>query len=434
MKTIFFSVLFAICITLIKAGGDPYQATWYGGSEDENKDSELNPSCYDHVKRPDTDYYAAISTNYKRNLCDSYAVVMAVDNKDKQYLGKMVKVKIVDSCHECKESHIDLSRKAFKSVRDVDDGIFPVIWVAAFSTGKISREIIYPSEKTEKFAKSLGLSKSQFVSMYKNQALDMIKRGETFGTFNKSSVPKITTTKKEVATRKATTTTVKKTTQNVSKSNQTSSSKEVYSNYAIDPNNNSAASKKLDASKPSNASGAAATKTVPVTQGTKQLPTSQAAPVVSNAPAVPGIGNINVVTGETTDKSVPKEAPIVGKTKVLDPQKTNYTDNEIKKPEKQFPDEEKEEGSYAVGIISTALTVSTAAGVGLLYLKKQSPSKFNDLKRTVSKSASGLKRSLTRSKDKHGDYRAMPNHMFGTDGLPSLIKRDDRYPETKISI
>ena len=438
MKTIFFSVLFAICITLIRAGGDPYQATWYGGSEDENENSELNPSCYDHVLKPDTEYYAAISTKYERNLCDSYAVVMAVDNKDKEYLGKMVKVKIIDSCRECKESHIDLSRKAFKSVREVEDGVFPVIWVAAFSSGKISREVIYPSSETEKFAKSLGLSKSQFISMYKKQALKMIKNGETHGTFDKSAVPKTKTT-----TRKVTKTTVKKTT-TTPKSRPTSSNVDSVTKNAIDPNELPFGTTPPSSSASSNTKPS---KTIPKT---KQLPTNQAAPVnqtvpvTSNAPAVPGLGNINVITGESSDKTVPKDAPIVGQTKTLDPQKTEYTDEDIKKLESQFPDEEGG-GSYAVGILSTALTVSGAAGIGLLYLKKQSPSKydeikqkfpdaFSNLKRSVSKSATGLKRSLTRSKDKQGDYRAMPTHMFGSEGLPSLVERDNRYPETKVSL
>jgi len=383
---------------------------------------------------------------------------MAVDNKDKEYLGKMVKVKIVDSCHECKDSHIDLSRKAFLSVREIEDGVFPVIWVAAFTSGKISRDIIYPSSETEKFAKSLGLSKTQFVSMYKTQALKMIKNGETHGTFDKSSIPKTTTRKTTTTTRKVTTT---------SRSSSTSSSNdEYYSNNAVAPKKEvakttttaraAASSSAVQPSKTVAANSATkqlataastATAAAGAAAATKQLPTNEAAPPVNTTnPAVPGLSNINVVTGETTDKSVPEDAPIVGKTKTVDPQKTEYTDEDIKEIESNFPDKEAGEGSYAVGILSTALTVSGAAGIGILYLKKQSPSQydelkqkfpdaFGNLKRSVSKSASGLKRSLTKSsKDKHGDYRAMPDHMFGTDGLPRLVERDDRYPETKISI
>ncbi|ORX46356.1 hypothetical protein BCR36DRAFT_414018 [Piromyces finnis] len=451
MKIIFFLIILTLHIPFIKTSGDAYQATWYGGSEDKNVNSELNPSCYDHQSKPDTDYYAAISTKYNRNLCDSYAVVMAVDNREEQYLGKMVKVKIIDSCHECKDSHIDLSREAFKSVRRINDGVFPVIWVAAFSNGKISREIIYPPSQTESFAKSLGLSKSQFVSMYKEQALRMIKNNETRGTFNKNAIPKTTTTTRRTTTTRTTTTRRITTTVRTTTTQNRSTAKTIPTKSI--PNTNAVAFNAISSKTVAIPNASAAS--IATTMGTKvlasmakTLPNSQA--TSTNISVVPAIGDINIITDETNEKTIPEEAPIVGQTKTINPQQTNYSDEELKALESQFPDEEG--GSYTIGILSTAVTVSGAAGIGLLYLKKQSPSKydelkqkfpdaFSNLKRSVSRSASGLKRSatglkrsLTKRNDNQGDYRAMPDHMFGTEGLPTLIERDNKYQEAKITI
>jgi len=57
MKCIYFSLLIAFCVALIKADGTAYEATWYGGPHDKYRDR--NPSCQDS-EFPDTKYYAAV--------------------------------------------------------------------------------------------------------------------------------------------------------------------------------------------------------------------------------------------------------------------------------------------------------------------------------------------------------------------------------------
>ncbi|ORX81967.1 hypothetical protein BCR32DRAFT_292939 [Anaeromyces robustus] len=423
MKLIYFSLLFAFFITLINADGKSYHATFYGGSDDGN--SERNPSCYHDMKKPDTDYYAAVGTLYDSKLCGSYAVVMGVERDSKhdgKYDGKMVKVKIMDSCRECKDSHIDLSRDAFAYIRDHNKGELKIIWLAATSDGDVKRDVIYPSEVTEEFAKKVyGMSKSQFVSAFKKQALRMIKNGEKTGRFNKSDAPATTTT-----TRKTTTTTTATSTKQVVPTN----------------------------SLPINSLPA---KTVPTTASVQ----SAVATEVVDAP-VTGISDIIIQTGQTNDTTVPDEAPIVGKTKTVDPNKTDLTDEDIKIIESQFKDKEDEPGSYTVGVLSAGLGVTGAAGIGLLYLKKKSPSKydelkekfpeaFNNVKRSVSRSATSIRRGLTRTKSKsntrtnnkvsrHGDhsqenYRELPQHMFGKDGIPRYTLYDapmNNFPETSI--
>jgi len=419
MKLVYFSLLFALFFALINAHGKPYYATFYGGSDD--GDSELNPSCYSGMRKPDTDYYAAVGTLYNKKLCGAYAVVMGVEKDSKhdgKFDGKMVKVKIMDSCRECKESHIDLSKHAFGKIRDHNKGDLYIIWLAATSDGDIKRDVVYPSSLTEEFAKKVyGMSKSEFVSAFKKQALRMIKDREYTGDFNKNDVPRTTT-------KAATTTTVA----------ATASSKPVVTG-----------SKSLPA---------------------KSIPTASAVatPDVVDEP-IAGVGDITIITGQTNDTTIPNEAPIVGKTKTVDPNKTDLTDEDIKVIESQFKDKENEDGSYTVGVLSAALTVSGAAGIGLLYLKKQSPGKYDELKekfpeafanvkRSVSRSATsirrGLTRSVTRSKSnnkktnnkvsRHGNhsnenYRELPQYMFGKDGLPRYTLYDapmNSFPETSI--
>jgi len=352
---------------------------------------------------------------------------MAVDNKNSEFLGKMVKVKIVDSCGECERSHIDLSETAFNDIRKQGDGIFPVIWVAATTEGKVIRDIVYPSSKTEDFAKKyFGLSKSEFISMYKKQALNMITKGITHASFDKHEAPATTT-------KKTTTTTTHKTTTTVSKPTSAAETK-------VTP--------------------------APEVEEKKEEKVEEKVEEKTQEKTEEALGGIKVVIGETDDKSVPDDAPIVGKTKTVDPNKTDYTEEDIKVLESQFPDEEND-GSN-IGVISGVLTVSGAAGIGLLVLKKKSPGKYDELKqkfpetfgnikRSVTRTTSQLKRSVTRSanslrgknkkgESRHGDhsdvnYREMPEHMFGSDSLPRIELYDSpvepentHFPEDRIII
>lgn len=409
MKVFIFTVLLVLCTAFVRAGGQAYEVTNYGGKHDHYR--EENPSCLDS-QWPDTDYYAAVSTTYKKELCEKYAVIMGV-NLDNPKIGNMVRVKIVDSCGECERSHIDISKLAFGKIGDVDDGRFKVIWVAADDKGEVFRDVVYPSDDTRRFAeKKFGLSKDKFVSMFKKQALRMIKDHHTEGYFDKYDVPKTTTT-----TRKTTTTAVK------------------------------------------TATGSAPT------------------PAVTEN--IPNVGDINISFSEEAGNAIPDNAPIVGQSKVLDPNKTDYTEEELKFLEDNLAKEleEHDKGkpqSYTAGILSAAsFSVAGAAGIGLLYLKKKSPGRYDELKqkfpeafsnikRSVSRSATSIRRGATsirrgvtrtassiRGKNnrteitRHGshsdfNYREMPEYMYGEDGLPRYQLHDEPmmrdFPEANIKI
>jgi len=405
MRTLIFSVLLALCIAFVRAGGDAYEITHYGGSDDHNR--ELNPSCLD-TKRPDTDYYAAVSTTYEKDLCNKYAVIMGVI-EDNPKVGHMVRVRIVDSCHECERSHIDVSSKAFEKVGELKSGRFKIIWVAADKSGNVYRDVVYPSSQTEKFAKNqFGLSKEKFVSMFKKQALKMIRESRETGKFDKYDVPRTTTT-----TRRTTTTTT------------------------------------------------TTTRTTPASNPTTEAP-------IINESTIESFSNIT--TSEIGDNTIPEDAPIVGQSQVIDPNKTDYTKEDIKVLEDQFQREveEKDNGKkqdYSAGILTvSSITISGAAGIGLLYLKKKSPSKYEELKqkfpdafgtikRRVTRSSTSIRRGVTRTassirgkkttKDsRHGqhefNYREMPEHMFGEDGLPRIELHDEPmmrdFPEATIKL
>jgi len=404
MRTLIFSVLLALCIAFVRAGGEEYEVTWYGGKEDNNM--ELKPYCgtpRDDL-RPDTEYYAAVSSSYDKELCNTYAIVMGVDPYNSKR-GNMIKVKIVDSCRECTRSHIDMSKKAFTHIGEAGSGRFKIIWIGLDRKGRVTREVVYPSSATENFAKKVyGMSKERFVNMFIRQAKKMVANSETHGYFDKYDVPKTTTTK---------TTTVATT-----------------------------------------AAAAAAT--------------AVEAPVVEDAP-IAGVGEVNIITGETEDDAIPEAAPIVGQSKADD---DYYDEKELNELEKGINEDENSEDSYTVGILSAALSVSGAAGIGLLYLKKQSPGKyeelkqkfpeaFDNIKRSVSRSATSIRRGATsirrgvtrtatsmRGRNKtpavsrHGDhtginYREMPEHMFGEDGLPRIELHDEpmnSFPEATIRL
>jgi len=61
MKVLIFSVLLALCIAFVRAGGDAYEVTHYGGSNDQNR--QRNPSCFDNLREPPTSLYAAVVSN-----------------------------------------------------------------------------------------------------------------------------------------------------------------------------------------------------------------------------------------------------------------------------------------------------------------------------------------------------------------------------------
>jgi len=425
MKVLIFSVLLALCVAFVRAGGDAYEITHYGGSNDKNR--QRNPSCFDNLKEPPTPLYAAVSTSYKRTICENYAVVMGVSTDGSSNVGKMVKVQIVDSCHECERSHIDVSEEAFEYVGKKGAGHFTIIWVAADKNGNVNRDVIYPSSQTEKFAKEkFGLSKDRFVSMFKKQALDMIKKDIRHASFNKEDAPRTTTTRKTTTTTRKTTTTTT-TTMKTTQAPTTTQSPTV----AEDPT---------------------------VTE------TTAVVTAVETAPAA--IGEVDIVLEESNEKTIPKDAPIVGKSKKLDPNQVDYTPEEIKILESQFPDKENKGGSYKIGILTGSTFIGCAAGIGLLYLKKKNPNKYEELKqkfpeafttlkRNVTRSASSIRRGVNRTatsirrknnkteESRHGDhegynYREMPEHMFGEDGLPRIklldepVKKD--YPEATIEV
>jgi len=410
MKVSIFFLLLTLCLALVKADGDPYEVTNYGGREDHDADDD--PRCYDgKLKKPNTDYFGAVSLfDYDYDLCDSYAVVMGVTLKENPNVGNMVKVKIVDSCRECTKSHIDISKIAFNYIGKEGSGHFKIIWVAATKEGEITRPAIYPSSDTEKFAKEkYGLSRDRFVSMFNEQALKMIKNDIKKGHFNKNGAPKTTTTTKK------TTTTIQ----------------------------------------------VKATTTIQAPSVTQAVNIT----AVETSPAA--VGDVDVVLGESNDNTIPEKAPVVGKSKVLDPNKVDQTPENAKVLEEQLSGSKNEGGNGAPTLIFTGISIGGAAGIGLLVLKKKNPNKYDELKqkfpeafgtikRSITRSATSIKRGVTRTAtsirrknnkteevSRHGNhegynYREMPEYMFGEDGLPRIQLHDDPvvsdFPEATIKL
>lgn len=408
MKSILF-VLLSIFITFVYADGTAYEITHYGGEGDES--AKKNPSCLDQ-SHPSDEYYAAVSTQYGKRLCEMYAVVMGidVDRTDSSYYGKMVKVQIIDSCSECATSHLDIGPSAFEKISKLTTGKFKGIWLAASTSGEIEK-YSYSGSAAAEFAKKVyGLSESSFLDLYKAQALKMIKNGQRTGKFDKNGASVRTTTRKTTTTTKKTTTVI------------------------------------VPASKSVSNTGATGIGNILISSNTTNTMSNMTMPN-------PMVNANNTIANNNVKKPANPLVPV----------STEDVEKEAQKEEEQ-KEEEGSDGSYTVGILSAALTVSGAAGVGLLYLKKKSPGKYDELKqkfpeafenvkRSVSRSATTIKRGLTRTVTKGGrigkkatspalsrhgnhesqNYREMPDHMYNSeDGLPRITLYDapsDEFPD-----
>ena len=299
--------------------------------------------------------------------------------------------------------------------------------------------------------------------MFKKQAIDMIKKGYDTFTFNESDVPKTTTTtKKTTTTTRKTTTTTKKTTTTTTRKTTTTTTRKTTTTTTR--KTTTTTTRKTTTTTTRKTTTTTTKKTTTVKTTTENVPAVTQAPAVTEIPAVtevPDVTETSVATetsviGDNNDNTVPEDEPVVGKPKELDPDQVVYTPEELETLEKQVPDKEEGKGNYeaSIGTFSiAAISVSGAAGIGLLVLKKKNPGKYSELKqkfpeafgtikRGVTRSATSIKRGVTRTAtsirrknskpevSRHGNnvgfnYREMPDHMFGEDGLPRIQLHDD---------
>ncbi|OUM60380.1 hypothetical protein PIROE2DRAFT_63173 [Piromyces sp. E2] len=299
---------------------------------------------------------------------------------------KKVKVKIIDSCGECDRSHINLSKYAFQDIHSKKDRIFPVIWIAANTKGEVIRDVVFPSSKTEHFAKSFDLSRSQFISVFKKQALYMIREGVTHATFNNNNniINNDNNNTNKITAKK----TIRKNDITQKASSIDTISKQI-SKDSIVPN---------------------------LHQNISTVSSTSSSDTSTN------LGDINDMNNEfINDKNESKDISIAGQMKTFESNQIGYSD------EDQLRDKKENSTYYIVGIFSGVITISGAVGFGLC-MKKQKSNNYvcnNRRKEIVSEDTDIF----------IINYREMPGYMFGGNGLINTDSYDEpvdtSFPESK---
>jgi len=346
--------------------GSGYRMSFYGLNGNRPSDSAI-PACGTDVHY-DTDYYIALNqeqytaSQVKSNnpntasVCDKCVKI--------SYQGKWVVGRIVDSCPGCPYKGLDVSPTIFEVFADRDVGILYMDW---------------------EFTDCSLLGKSGSGGSSSSSKSSSGSSGSSGSSDNSDSGKKATT--KKTATRKTTTYVNKKNTKTTS-----------LKHYTV-----------------------ITTKVSHTTS--KSIPTSEKLP--TNVPELDGI-----IVNSTTNKTVAgaAESDKLNKANTIDNVKQNQSQNQTQN-KNQVPvkngdanpktkseptvveqsfSENKEEGgtSYALPITG-ALAVTGAAGIALVYVKRDSknvnalkekfPEAFSNIKRSISRGSTAVKRSLSQS-------------------------------------
>jgi len=379
--------------------------TFYGCPDE--CETQENPSC---GKEIDTEYFAALSTKIG-NFCGKFVVVMETKSNAK----KLVRAKIVDSCSDCPTYHVDLSKKAFTTLTSESVGKSEIIWGIYDRSGKLVKGPYYNS--VSEVASSYGLSSSSFISAFKVAASKIASNGSSSGIFsitrggegsgsNDNDKTKKTTTKKiiSVTTRITTTSIQQKTTVTTSEI-------------------------KAEATN---------TDQKPTTTTNRDNSDSSSSNSHQNQDTIVYDETVGSDIYSQSHNVIPSKSPIIYK-----PTSVSSGPNEI-----PIEGEIYEEGGNTgatVGVI-TAVTCLGAGGVGLLFMKKKNPNRYEDLKKSfpdafthvksgITRRATSVKNGIKRSVSKmrgrepntslpsHDTY--MPADTIGEDGLPRISLYDN---------
>eukprot|EP00833_Pecoramyces_ruminatium_P003355 jgi/Orpsp1_1/1177387/evm.model.c7180000061273.1 len=339
----FFNIffIFASIIGLVYCDGSTnYELTYYGQKGEEH--TKKNPSCpqYDDDNLPR--YFAALGQrlSHYKDYCDNYAVFMSSDGSNVKTIAKAM---IVDSCRECGAYHLDVSLNIFTKIADEDDGEARIIWGVYSKSGKEVAGPWYGSVSGT--AKKLGISSSAFVSAFRANAKKLASSGSYYASFSTSGISLETTTRKTTTT---TTTTTTLTTKRIIGVTTTLNPKGLPSK-------------------------ATTTNTLPFANASKALP----------------LGTASVSGTATATSTV---TPLAKPSSVAQTPGKNVEPIIIEK-------EKEEDGGFnsALGIIAIGGGCLGAAGVGLLLMKKKSPSTYEGMKQKFPDAFSNIKRGLTRS-------------------------------------
>jgi len=407
MKALYI-VLLALFAQTILATLYPNKSTLYGCPDECS--TEEDPKC--DIPIPSNKFFVAVHPKYFPDnvkpenypLCGHYYVGMIIDEKaDGKY--KLVRGKVVDECGTCHEKQVDLSQPMFETIAKKKTGVVKMVYVILDKdSSEIKKGPVYNDEDVSEFAKRVGASKNDILESFKQAAKNMNQNGEKgmseYPWVNGSSSKKTTSKKTTTTTSKKTTTTTSKktTTTTTSKKTTTTTKKTTVETIKITTAIVKTVSKETQPT---------ISVDIPIEkEPTETEPTETVVPV----PITPEEGHI--------PEHVP-EAP-------------------AKKPEENVVEDKIDDEDHSSPVTAGVIAVSgvgCAAAAGLLLLKRKSPQKYNELKRSLSRGASTIKRGVTRSVSRRGTnpkptpLPASYSFTLNTeDGLPRVALYDDPYP------
>jgi len=382
MKALFI-VLLALFAQAIFAQKYPHSSTHYGCPDE--CWAEEDPKC--DITPPSNKFFVAIHPDYfppdvkdpkDYPMCGHYYVGMIIDKEKANGKYKLVRGKVIDECGTCHKKQVDLSQPMFETLANKREGVIKMIYaIIDKNTSDILVGPVYNDDDVKEFSGKIGVSKDDIISSFKQAARNMNENGEKgmsgYPWENGSTSSKKTTTSKVTTTAKKTTVETIKITTAIVKT----VSKDAQPTVNVD---------------------------IPI-----EKEPIENEPVVVPVPVTP------------EEAHVPEHVP---ETPAKEPEQKVLEDN----------NDDDHTSPVTAGVIACS-GVGCAAAAGLLLLKRKSPQKYNELKRSLSRGASTIKRGVSRSVSRRGTnpkptpLPASYSFTLNTeDGLPRVALYDDPYP------
>jgi len=416
---LFYNIFISVLLLSISAFASN-KMTYYGCPEE--CETQEKPSCGKPIT---TDYFAALSTKIG-DFCDKYVVVM----ETKSNASKLVRAKVVDTCSSCPTYHVDLSKKAFTSLTKASVGKSDIIWAIYDGSGSLVKGPYYNSVSS--VASSYGLSSSSFISAFKIAAGKLAKNGSSTGNFSISRDGG-SGESEEVETRKTTTRKEKSVVATTKdRATSTSATSEKPTLAPSDDKKSSSKDNKDNKDKSFKENDKDNNDTITY-ENEKDEKDEESKEAISTEPKESEANSSPIVIKPDSEDSTPAE-------------KNKEKTKETKEVGKIEEEEEGGNTGATVGLI-TAITCVGAGGVGLAFIKKKNPTKYEELKksfpdafnhvktgisRRTTTLKNGIRRSVTKMRGRQPTLPITNNYMpastvdaIGEDGIPRITLYDN---------
>jgi len=374
MKFFKLVTLFVSLVSTALAAKD-YQITHYGCPR--KCSSQEHASC-DLPTYPlqsgGTRYFCALSTHldHYKDYCGKRVVLMLTDGSK-----NMINVQVVDSCSSCPQYHVDLSSYSFETLLPLRKGEADCIWGVFDDDGTKLAGPIYKS--VSKAAEHFGMSGDSFVDAFIANAKKMARSGSHVGTFGKSfSGGSSEESKKSSSTTSSTTsrTKIRTRSRSISRTRSRTTSMKIVT--------------KVITKRP----------TI-IRSVTKTLPPKQSIGPGVKSISIPPKATVTPVVGPVDNSNNEIKVPIIEEVKADDNDNDNAK-NEAKEEEKEKEvkingNDEEDDDPSPVGALALGGGLLGAAGLGLLLMKKKSPSTYDNMKQKFPEAFGTVKRGLSRS-------------------------------------